>query len=203
VHGIRRPRPRGRIAAEADHIHPERLRQLRQPSADPAQAHDQHRLALEFVLALGQVADHAAPDASRLVVARLRQPPHQGQDQRHRVFGHRARVDARRTGQPDAAARKRLFVELVGARADRLDEAQLCRQRDQPVVPHAGHHDHVGLVRAPLEVVPLARFEALYAGVQRVEARLHLVRDMRETDDEMVLGRDHAVLTLLRMAPQQ
>ena len=52
---------------------------------------------------------------------------------------------------------------------------------------------------APLEFVALAQFEAVDAGVQRVEARLHLVRGVREADDELVLGRDHAVLTLLRL----
>ena len=79
----------------------------------------------------------------------------------------------------------------------------LRRQRDQPVVPHAGHHDHVGLVRAPIERVALAHLEAGDAGVQRIEARLHLVRGVREADDELVLGRDHAVLALLRLEPQQ
>ena len=69
----------------------------------------------------------------------------------------------------------------------------LRRQRDQPVVPQAGHDDHIGLGGAAFERVAFAHLEARDAGVQRVEARLHLIRGMRKADDELVLGRDHAV----------
>jgi hypothetical protein len=70
-------------------------------------------------------------------------------------------------------------------------------------VPHAGHDDHVGLGCSVFEFVALADFEAVDTGVQRVEACLHLVRRVREADKELVLGRDHAVLALLRLGPQQ
>jgi hypothetical protein len=91
----------------------------------------------------------------------------------------------------------------ASARADRLNEAQPARQRNQPVVPQAGHDDHVGLGCEPVEFVALAHFEAADAGTQRVEACLHLIRRVREADYELVLGRDHAVVALLRLGPQQ
>ena len=116
-----------RILADADHLHSECLAEHREMAADTAHADHQHGLAAEFVLALGQVADHAAPDLLVLIVARLGQASRQGEDQRYCVLGHGARIDAGGAAQTDVPARKLLPGILVHARADRLDELQLRR----------------------------------------------------------------------------
>jgi hypothetical protein len=93
------------------------------------------RLAAELVLAQRQIADHAAPDSPCLVVARLGKAAAQGEDQRHRVLGDGAGVDAARAGEADAAPRQLVARKLVGAGADRLDEAQLRRAVEEAVLP--------------------------------------------------------------------
>ena len=50
------------MAPQADEVHIESLGQLSQSSADVAEADDKERLAAEFVLALGEIADHPPPD---------------------------------------------------------------------------------------------------------------------------------------------
>ena len=59
-----------------------------------------------------------------LVVARLRNLPRHGEDQRDRMLGHRALVDALRAGEADAGRAQRIARVLVGAGADRLDEGE-------------------------------------------------------------------------------
>ena len=56
--------PARRIAAQPDHPHVERLGQPGETAADIAEADDQQRLAAKLVLALGEISDHAAPDAA-------------------------------------------------------------------------------------------------------------------------------------------
>ena len=78
------------IAADADDLHVEGLGELGEMAADAAHADDQQGLAAQLVLALGEVADHAAPHLLVLVVARLGQPP------RHAPGSARSRARPRR-----------------------------------------------------------------------------------------------------------
>src|SRR5690242_755884 len=79
VHCIRGSSARLRIASQPDHAHLKGLGKPGKAPADIAEADDQQRLAAELVLALGGIADHAAPEAPCLVVARLGKPPAQGE----------------------------------------------------------------------------------------------------------------------------
>src|SRR6476659_7864843 len=83
--------------------------------------------ASELVLALRQVREHAAPHMLGLIIACLRQPPGQRQNERHHVFGNGVDIDALRAGEADAALLEHCTVELIGAGTDRLNEAQLRR----------------------------------------------------------------------------
>ena len=138
VHGVHRIRctaSKRRMAPQADEVHIEGLGQLGQSSADVAQADDEERLAAELVLALGEIADHPPPDALSLVVAGLRKTAAQGQHQRHRVFGDGPSIDAAGTGEPDAALCQLFARELVGAGADRLNEAEPLRPIEELILP--------------------------------------------------------------------
>ena len=187
-------RPGGRIAAETDNVHVEGFGQTRQASANAPEADDDQRLAAEFVLALRQIADHAAPDFSRLVVARLGQAAGKRQNQADRMFGDRARVHPGRTGQPYAAFGQCRLVVLVGAGADGLDEFQPRGRLDQSVVPHAGRHDDIRLLRAPVQLGAVPHLETGDTGVQGVPAGLHLVGGVGETNGQRFAGRDHGGL---------
>ena len=156
-----------RVAPQADHPHVEGLGETREAAADIAEPDDEQRLAAELVLALRQVADHPAPDALCLVVARLGQAAGQRQDQRHGVLGDGARVDAAGAGEADIAALELVARELVGAGADRLDEAQPRRAVEEGVAPQAGDHQHVGLADAGRECFGVAHRETLDAGPER------------------------------------
>jgi hypothetical protein len=180
-----------RVAADADHGHVERFCELGQPSADLPETDDDQRLAAELVLAAREVADHAAPDASRLVVARLRQPAGEREDQRHDVLGDRAGIDAAGARQPHAVLAKRLARELIGAGADRLDEAKPLGVRQEIVAPQAGDHQHVGLADPLRQHGAVAHLEAGDAGAEGDEALLQLIGHMREADRQLVLGREH------------
>src|ERR1700733_1791537 len=93
-------------------------------AADPAHADDQQGLAAQLVLALGEIANHAAPYLLVLIVARLRQAPCDRQDERDRMLGHGAGVDAGRTRQTDVLRAELLLGILVHARGDGLDELE-------------------------------------------------------------------------------
>ncbi len=129
----------------SDHAHVERLGELREPAADLSEADDQQRLAAEFVLTLRDVADHTALGPSCLVVPRLGKPARERQHQCQDVFRDRAGIDAAGARQPHAVLRERLARKLVGAGADRLDEAQPFRSRQEVVAPEPRDHQHVGL----------------------------------------------------------
>src|SRR5712671_5989401 len=95
--------------------------------ADAAEADDQQRLAAEFVLALADIRDHAAPVVLDLIVARNMKLTRHGEDQRHRVLGNGARVDAVRASKTYACGLQAVALVLVGARRNRLDELELRR----------------------------------------------------------------------------
>src|SRR5207302_7430333 len=128
--GIAAPR---RIAPQADDAHIEGLGEARQAAADIPKTDDEQRLAAELILALCEIADHLPPDMPVLVVARLGKAAGQCQDQRHAVLRDGARVDAARAGEADIAALELAAWELVGAGADRLDEAQPRREGEEDV----------------------------------------------------------------------
>src|SRR5436190_10756036 len=107
------------------------------------------------------------------------------------MLGDGARVDAGGAGQPHLLRRELLLGILVHARADRLDELELGGGRDEVVLPHARHDDHVGLADSLLEVVVGAHLEIPDAGFARLEARLHLIGRVRETDRQVLLCRKH------------
>ena len=62
-------------------------------------------------------------------------PAAQREHEGHRVLGDRAGVDPARAGEADAALCQLVARELVGAGADRLDEAQLLRAVEKAVLP--------------------------------------------------------------------
>ena len=71
----------GRVALGRQHAHVERFGQPGQPRADLAQTDDQQGFAAQFIFALRQVADHAAPEAALLAVASAVDVAREGQDQ--------------------------------------------------------------------------------------------------------------------------
>jgi hypothetical protein len=147
----------------------------------------------ELVLSLREVADHTAPDPFCLVVARLGKPARERQHQCHDVLGDRAGIDATGAREPHAVLLERLARELVGAGADRLDEAQPLRARQEIVAPEPRDHQHVGLADPLLERGAVAHLEALDAGRERQEALAQPIGNMRKTDRQPVLGREHEV----------
>ena len=144
--------------------HAEGARHPRQPRADAPEPDDQQGLAGELVLALRQVGDHAAPVPPGLVVAGEVQLPRQRQDQRHGVLRHRLGVDALRAGEPDAGGGERVAIVLVGAGADRLDEGEPRRARDELVAPHHRHAQHVEFAEPRVKLVEGADLEMADAG---------------------------------------
>ena len=62
------------------------LASLAQPRADLPQTDDQQGLAAQFILALRQVTDHAAPDMALLAIPTGVDVARQGQDQSHGMF---------------------------------------------------------------------------------------------------------------------
>ena len=104
------------------------------------------------------------------------------EDQRHRVLGDRARVDAVRAREPDAGGLERLARILVGAGADRLDEFELRRARDQVVAPQHRDAHHVGVADAHGQLFERADLEVPDAGVAQREALGHAVGDVGEAD---------------------
>ena len=118
------------------------------------------------------------------------------QDQRHAVLGDGASIDTAGAGEADLAARELFARELVGAGADRLDEAQPRRAVEKGVVPQAGDHQHVGLADAGCECFGIAHRKTPDAGAERGKPLVEAVGDMRETDDELILRRDHRGLRI-------
>jgi hypothetical protein len=159
--------------------------------ADAAHADDEQRLAAEFVLALAEIADHAAPHLLVLIVARFRQSTRHRKDQRDRMLGHGARIDACSTGKPNVLRRQLLPGILVHARTDRLDELQLGGGRNQLVLPHARDHHDIGFAHPLLQIVEVPDLKALHPGLAQVEARLHLVRRVGEANRHVFLRRKH------------
>ena len=135
MHRIRSTSAEGWMAPQPDDAHIEGLGQLGQSSADVPQADDKKRLAAELVLALGKIADHAPPHALLLVVTGLGKTAAQCEHQRHRVLGDRASIDAARTGEPDPALCQLFARELVGAGANRLNEAEPFRPIEEQILP--------------------------------------------------------------------
>ena len=88
----------------------------------------------------------------------------------------------------DAGGLERLALILVGAGADRLDELELRRARDQVVAPHPGNADHVGIRDAHGELLGRVHLEMPDAGVARRKALGHAVGHMGKADGEVVLS---------------
>src|SRR5436190_8283226 len=76
---------------------------------------------------------------------------------------------------------------------DRLDEAQPLGARQEIVAPEPRDHQHVGLAYPLLERGAVAHLEALDAGRERQEALAQAIGNMRKTDRQLVLGREHEV----------
>src|SRR5204862_6341134 len=171
-----------RIAPQADDAHVEGLGETREAAPDISEADDEQCLAVELVLALREVADHLPPVAAVLVVARLGEAAGERQDQCHAVLGDGARVDAARAGEADQAALELAAWELVGAGADRLDEAQPRPAVEELTLPQAGNPQHVGLADAGCERLRIAYRKTPDAGAERRKALVEPVGDMRETD---------------------
>ena len=107
------------------------------------------------------------------------------------VLGDRAGIDAAGAREPHAVLLERLQRELVGAGTDRLDEAQPLRARQEIVSPEPRDHQHVSLTNPLLERGAVAHLETLDAGRELKEALAQPIGDMRKTDGQLVLGREH------------
>ncbi len=191
VHRIGSAPARGRVAAQPEDTHLERLGKAGEASADIAEADDQQCLAAELVLAPVGIADHAAPDAFCLVVARLGKPAGQSEDQGHRVLGHRLRVDTAGAGEPDAAPCQLVFRKLVGAGADRLDQTQFFGAVEQAVAPQPRDHQHIGLGHSLVQPLRIAHRKAGDAGAEGRKPLVQPVGDMGKADRKPVRGRKH------------
>jgi hypothetical protein len=96
------------------------------------------------------------------------------------MLRHRPGIHAARAGEADAALLQLFTIELVGAGADRLDEAQPRRRVEEVVAPEAGDHDDLRFADALLEIFPRSHFEALDGRLPRKEALLHPIGGVRE-----------------------
>src|SRR5205814_9287382 len=67
------------------------------------------------------------------------------------------------------------------------------------VVPQAGDHQDVGLADAGRERLRIAYRETPDAGPERGKPLVQPVSDMGETDDELILRRDHRGLRITRI----
>src|SRR6185369_15924416 len=179
------------IALDSDHSQPERLREVRKPAADVAQAHDEERLAADLVLALGDVGDHAAPRMLRLVIARFGELARHREDEGHRVLGDGAGIHAASAREPDRALAELRAIVLVGSRADGLDESQPRRALEEMVAPESRHDHDVGLGDAPLELVERADFQAVDAGISGEESLPQPVVRVSEENREAFPGGTH------------
>ncbi len=191
MHLIGTLRPAGDVLPHAHHRHAEGLAQPRDAPADAPQP-DHHRgLAAGLVLALGEVALHAAPDALGLVVACLGDAAQQCQHQGDRVFADGIGVDALAAGEADAGRLQHIAVILVGAGGAGLHEAQPGRDRRQVVAPHARADQHIHPGGMRVEFLARARLDEADAGVARGEAVTEAIGDMGETDGQLVARRQH------------
>ena len=191
MHRIRRAAAGGRIAPQPDDAHIEGFGELGETSANLPQADDEERFAAKLVLPLRGIADHAAPDALCLVVARLGKPAAQCEDEGHRVLRDRSDVDAAGIGKADAALRQLFMGELVSAGADRLDEAELLRAIEKTVLPQPGDHEHIGLFHPILQGLGIADGEAIDAGVEGGKPLIQPIGDVGEADRKLIGGGKH------------
>src|SRR5436190_22494322 len=107
------------------------------------------------------------------------------------MLGDGIGVDPLRTGEPDPARHELFSIELVGSRADRLNEPQPRRLLEQVVLPHAGYDDDIGFGNALFEFICRAHAEAVDAGLSRLKALLQLIGDVRKANGETILGWKH------------
>src|SRR5262249_22214272 len=176
------------IALDADHAHVEGLRQLRQAAADTAQPNDQKGLTAEFVLALRQIGNHAAPNVLGLVVARFWQTPRNSENESHGMFGDGAHIYPLRARKTNPALLQIFQVELVSTRANRLDEAQPVRFFEQLVAPQAGHNDDIRFADAALEFICRTYIKAVDPDLPRQEPLLHLVSNVSKANRQLIFG---------------
>src|SRR5262249_19026016 len=101
------------------------------------------------------------------------------------------RIDPARACQGNAALRQRCRRELVGAGADRLDEAQPRRAVEKLVPPQPGDHQHIGLADAVYQALGVADRKAADAGRTRRKPLVQLIGDMGKADREPIVGREH------------
>jgi hypothetical protein len=143
----------------------------------------------------------AAPLAAALDDARpLRQPAHDGADQRHGHVGRVLGQHVRRVGHGDAARGGGRHVDLVDAVAEIGDQPELRPGLgDQRLVDAVGHrgHEHVGLLHGGDQ---LGLGHGMVVDVEaRVEqlahARLDRVRQLARDDDEGFLPARHVSST--------
>src|SRR5437879_609110 len=97
--------------------------------------------------------------AARLVVACLRQSTRQRQHQCQRMLCHRAFVGALSARESNAAHPQRFMVVLIGAGADRLDEAQVFGTIEQLIAPETGHREYLSLADSRRELFERPQLE--------------------------------------------
>ncbi len=104
----------------------------------------------------------------------------------------RAVVDTARAGKADAALLQFFERKLVGAGANRLNEAKLARAVEKAVVPQPRDHQHVGLAHPVLQGLGIANGKAVDAGIEGRKPLMQLIGDMGKADRELVVGRKHS-----------
>jgi CubicO group peptidase (beta-lactamase class C family) len=103
----------------------------------------------------------------------------------------RARIDAARACEPDSAVLQLVPVELVDARADRLDEPKASSAIEQGVAPQPRHDHDVGVADSPLEVVRGADLEAVDRHLPMTETRLKLIGDVSKANGQTLAAWQH------------
>jgi hypothetical protein len=171
--------------------------ELREASADLPQADDKECLAAEFVFTLGEIADHAAPEALCLVIARPGKPTAQREDEGHRVLRSGAVADTARAGEANGALCQFFERKLISAGADRLDKAEFLRALKKAVMPQPRDHEHVGLADPILQGPGIANGEAIDTAVEGRKPLMQPIGDVGEADRKLFIGGSMAALRLM------
>ena len=116
-------------------MHIKRLADAGNAPANAACAHHNHGLAAGFILALREIAHHAAPEALGLIVARFRHAAQNAKHQRNRMFADRIGIAALSTCQPNTRRAQHIAVILIRPGAGALHKAQAGRELRQIIPP--------------------------------------------------------------------
>ena len=175
-------------------MHIKRLADAGNAPADAACAHHNYGLAAGFILALGEITHHAAPEALGLIVARFRHTAKDAQHQRNRMFADGIGIAALSTREPNTCRAQHIAVILIRPGAGALHKAQAGRELGQIIAPQPGTDQHIGARNPRIQIIPVAHFKEINPGAAQREAIGKAIGDMGEADGEFLARRQHGVL---------